>query len=107
MGTQASSLSNIKAMKVIAPGYTTHAPEALATFKRVDLRPHLGKERSANLYMNKNYRTVYAKFYDASRSGTKRCDKSLGVKVPEDINTPEAALQWFELNHLEKRATSY
>lgn len=102
MGTQASSLSNIKSMKVIAPGYTTHAPEALATFKRVDLKPHLGKERSANLYMNKNYRTVYAKFYDASRSGTKRCDKSLGVKVPDDIHTAEAALQWFELNHLEK-----
>ncbi len=103
MGTQGSRLSNIQPMKVIAPGYTQHAPESLNTIYRVELKQRNGKNRYCSLYVAKNVRSIYAKYYDGSRSTKdRRCDKTLGVKLPEEITKPEEALAWLQLNHLGK-----
>lgn len=103
MGTQGSRLSNIQPMKVIAPGYTQHAPASLNTIYRVELKPRNGKNRYCSLYVAKNVRSIYAKYYDGSRAAKdRRCDKTLGVKLPEDITKAEEALAWVQLNHLEK-----
>ena len=105
MGTQGSRLSNIQPMKVIAPGYTQHAPASLNTIYRVELKQRNGKNRYCTLYIAKNTRSVYAKYYDGSRGTStkdRRCDKTLGIKLPEDITKPEEALAWVQLNHLEK-----
>ena len=103
MGTQGSRLSNIQPMKVIAPGYTQHAPASLNTIYRVELKPRNGKNRYCSLYVAKNVRSIYAKYYDGSRAAKdRRCDKTLGIKLPEDITKPEEALAWLQLNHLEK-----
>ena len=103
MGTQGARLFNIKAMPTIAPGYTQRAPATLNTIFRVDLKPRNGKNRYCTLYVAKGVRSIYAKYVDGSRpSKQRRCDKTLGVKLPDAIGTADEALAWLQQNHLEK-----
>ena len=84
-------------MKVIAPGYTQHAPATLNTIYKVELKQRNGKNRYCTLYIAKNTRSVYAKYYDGSRAAKdRRCDKTLGIKLPEDITNAEKALAWVQ-----------